>query len=144
MRPNGTMTVRRSGARELLAPHDLPSIVHAMRLEPAPRSVEPDRDDLRRLSLLRSSTATISDAATWPRPAGASISLLKGHMGMAPVRGRNFGQLGVAVRLAYDRAAGIEAFESALDASLRVHWADADRGAHDRDRAVPRLASGGA
>ena len=47
---------------------------------------------------------------------------------MAPVRERNFGQLGAAVRLAYDRVAEIEAFESALDASLRVHWADADRG----------------
>ena len=40
---------------------------------------------------------------------------------MAPVRERNFGQLGAAVRLAHDRVAEIEAFESALDASLRVH-----------------------
>ena len=40
---------------------------------------------------------------------------------MAPVRERNFGQLGAAGRLAYDRVAEIEAFESALDASLRVH-----------------------
>ena len=40
------------------------------------------------------------------------------------------------------QCAEIEAFESALEASLRVHWADADRGTHDRDRAVPRLASG--
>ena len=63
---------------------------------------------------------------------------------MAPVCERNFGQLGAAVRLAYDRVAEIEAFESALDVSLRVHWADADRGTHDRDRAVPRPASGGA
>src|SRR5688500_4909893 len=47
---------------------------------------------------------------------GASISLLKGHVGIAPVRERNFGQLGAAVRLAYDRVAEIEAFESALDA----------------------------
>ena len=47
---------------------------------------------------------------------------------MAPVRERNFGQLDAAVRLAYDRVAEIEAFESALDVSLRVHWADADRG----------------
>ena len=73
-----------------------------------------------------------------------SISLLKGHVGMALVRKRNFGQLGAAVRLAHDRVAEIEAFESALDASLRVHWADAGRGTHDRDRAVTRLASGGA
>jgi hypothetical protein len=68
------MTVRRSGARELLAPHDLPSIVHAMRLEPAPRSVEPDRDDLRRLSLLRSSTATIDDAANLVTASGGHPS----------------------------------------------------------------------
>ncbi len=40
---------------------------------------------------------------------------------MAPVRKRNFGQLCAAVRLAHDRVAEIEAFESALDASLRVH-----------------------
>jgi hypothetical protein len=40
---------------------------------------------------------------------------------MAPVRERNFGQLGAAGRLAYHRVAEIEAFESALDASLRVH-----------------------
>jgi hypothetical protein len=78
MRPSGTVTVRRLGARELLAQRDLPSIVHAMRPEPALRNVEPDRDDLPRLSLLRSSTATINDAATWSLPAGASISLLKG------------------------------------------------------------------
>ena len=40
---------------------------------------------------------------------------------MAPVRKRNFGQLYAAVRLAHDRVAEIEAFESALDVSLRVH-----------------------
>jgi hypothetical protein len=94
------------------------------------------------LSLLRSSTATINDAATWSPSAGGINLTLKGHVGMVPIRERNFGQLGAAVRLAYDRVAEIEAFESALDASLRVHWADADRGTHDRDRAVPRLASG--
>ena len=92
-----------------------------MRLEPALRNVEPDRDDLHRLSLLRSSTAGISDAATGYRQREPSISLLKGHVGMAPVRKRNFGQLGAAVRLAHDRVAEIEAFESALDVSLRVH-----------------------
>ena len=63
---------------------------------------------------------------------------------MAPVRKRNFGQLGAAVRLAHDRVAEIEAFESALDVSLRVHGPMLIEVAHDRDRAVPRLASGGA
>ena len=40
---------------------------------------------------------------------------------MAPVRKRNFGQLHLAVRLVHDRVAEIEAFESALDVSLRMH-----------------------
>jgi acetolactate synthase I/II/III large subunit len=39
---------------------------------------------------------------------------------MAPAHERNFGQLCAAVRLAHDRVAEIEAFESALDVSLRV------------------------
>ena len=64
------VTSRRLGARKLLAQHDLSSIVHAMRLEPALRNVEPDRDDLHRLSLLRSSTAAINDAATGYRQRG--------------------------------------------------------------------------
>ena len=55
------------------------------------------------------------------RQRGAPISLLKGHVGMAPVRKRNLGQLYPTVRLAHDRVAEIEAFESALDVSLRVH-----------------------
>ena len=63
---------------------------------------------------------------------------------MAPVCERNFVQLGTAVRLACNRVAEIEALESALDVSLRVHWADAGRDTYDRDRAVPRFASGGA
>ena len=85
MRPNGTVTVRRLGARELLAQHDLPSIVHAMRLEPALRNVEPDRDDLHRLSLLRSLTAAIDDAATWLPPAGGGPMLIKVDMiGIGP------------------------------------------------------------
>jgi 2-succinyl-5-enolpyruvyl-6-hydroxy-3-cyclohexene-1-carboxylate synthase len=39
---------------------------------------------------------------------------------MAPAHERNFGQLCAAFRLAHDRVAEIEAFESALDVSLRV------------------------
>ena len=108
MRPNGTVTVWRLRARKRLAQHDLPSIVYAMRLEPALRDAEPDRDNLRRLSLLRSATAAINDAATWLPPARVPISLLKGHVGMAPVRKRNFGQLHLAVRLVHDRVAELK------------------------------------
>ena len=45
--------------------------------------------------------------------------MLKGHVGTAPVRKRNFGQLCAAVRPAHDRVAEIGAFESALDVSYR-------------------------
>jgi hypothetical protein len=63
---------------------------------------------------------------------------------MVPIRERNFGQLGAAVRLAYDRVAEIEAFKSALEASPRAHGPMLTGVTHDRDWAVPRLASGGA
>jgi hypothetical protein len=55
------------------------------------------------------------------RQRAASISSLKGHVGIVSVRERNFGQLGAAGRLAYARVAEIEAFERAPDGSLRVH-----------------------
>ena len=75
MRPNDTGMIQGLGARKLLAQHDLPSIVQALRLEPALRNVEPDRDDLHRLSLLHSSAATINDAAIRSPPA-AGIHLI--------------------------------------------------------------------
>jgi len=43
------------------------------------------------------------------------------HVGIAPARKRNFGQLCAAVRLAHDKVAEIEAFENALNVSLQVH-----------------------
>jgi thiamine pyrophosphate-dependent acetolactate synthase large subunit-like protein len=63
---------------------------------------------------------------------------------MVPIRGRNFGQLGAAVRFAYNRVAEIEAFKSALDASLRMHGPMLIEVTHDRSGAVLPLASGGA
>jgi hypothetical protein len=143
MRPDGMGT--RSARASCAARTALDRSRHAPGTsEPVLGNVEPDRDDLHRLSLLRSSTATINDAATWSPSAGGINLTLKGHVGMVPIRERNFGQLGAAVRLAYDRVAEIEAFKSALVASPRAHGPMLTGATHDRDWSVSRLASGGA
>src|SRR3954467_2988976 len=132
MRPDGTVAVRRLGVHGILTQHDRPSVVHVVHLEPALRTAKPHCDDVHRSSLLRSSPATINDAATWSPSAGGINLTLKGHAGMVPIRGRNLGQLGAAVRFAYNRVAEIEAFKSALDASLRMHGPMLIEVTHDR------------